>query len=201
MSDTRIQLENVSPSTWSLLKTDNPHGIPLPRRGQEAESSNDWHECGRVYHPDLLLQHLSKLGSPEAILWLEITDYEGYKDVSKYQLDSREVRSMEKFKRKVCQVLGLQLPPPKEPWQELEHCITTRTINGDLSVMIYYHQHDACRSGQREGGVFTYTVSVWTHQAVKTIKGIVLDDFNVKCTVRGLRNLKRLKLPLLDHNY
>lgn len=181
MSDTRIRLENVSPATWSLLKADNPHGIPL---------SNDWHECGRVYHPDSLLHHLAKLGSPEAILWLEITDYEGYKDVSKYQLDSRGVRSMEKFKRKVCQVLGLQLPPPREPWQELNHCITTRTINGDLSVMIYYHRH-------RNGGVFTYTVSVWTHQAINTIKGIMLDGIDVKCTVRGLRNLKRLK-PLLD---
>ncbi|WOL31436.1 hypothetical protein [Microcoleus phage My-WqHQDG] len=186
MSDTRIQLENVNPATWSLLKTDNPHDIPLG-----AEHDDYWHECGRVYNPDLLLQHLSKLGSPEAILWLEIEDYEGYKDVSKYQLDSREVRSMEKFKRKVCQVLGLQLPPPKEPWQELEHCITTRTINGGLSVMIYYH---------RNGGVFTYTVSVWTHQAVKA-EGIVLDGLDVKCTVRGLRNLLRLKLRLLDHNY
>lgn len=189
MADTRIKLLNVTPTTWALLKEDNRDELPL-----EAEHDSGWHDYdGGLLIPERTLANLSALGSPEALLYLEVTDYEGYKEVDIYQLDSRKVRSIQKFNRKVCQVLGLEVQPHRLGGP-IQHCIDTKTLpsggdgalNGKLHVSVYY---------DIRGGVFTYNISVWAHNSTK-VRGTTLEGFSLQCTITGLRHLRWLKALL-----
>ena len=134
--DVSIRMENVQPETWVALHQDNPYWLPL-----DAEHDSGWHDWVD-YSPNLVLTHLEALGSPKAKLYVETLDSDGCRELSRYQLDSLEALRIDKFNRKLCQVLGLQ---PVRELRMMSRCPalewelpTTKTLDGSLRVSIQY---------------------------------------------------------------
>lgn len=189
--DVRVRLENVEPDTWAALHTDNPYGLPLGSAGDDIEDDYqewedkegdtsdwlDWTEC--PIEPVLL--HLEALGSPNAVLHLECTDWEGQVEYVSYQLDSRTMQRVDRFNDRLCKVLLLE--PPRVPdsrYRPIEYRLpSTRTLDGNLQVEIDFY---------RDGGAFYYSVSATHYGKVNQALG----TFRVHYTMRGLCRVMRL---------
>lgn len=186
--DVRVRMENVEPETWAALLTDNPYGLPLGSTGedkyQEWEDKEggtcdwyDWHDC--PVEPVLL--HLEALGSPNAVLHLEYTDWEGQVEDVSYQLDSRTMQRVDRFNETLCKVLLLE--PPRvttSRCRPIEYRLpSTRTLDGSLQVEIDY---------SRDGGAFYYSISATHYGKGKQALG----TFTLHYTMRGLRRVMRL---------
>lgn len=186
--DVRVRIENVEPGTWAALLTDNPYGLPLASteeddyqewEDKEAGTSDwlDWTECPIE---DVLL-HLEVLGSPQAILHLERTDWEGDTEHVSYQLDSRAMQRVDRFNDRLCKVLLLESPHvPAGRCRPIEYRLPrTRTLDGFLEVDIDY---------SRDGGAFYYSVTATHYGKVNQ----ALSTFTAHYTVRGVGRLQRL---------
>lgn len=181
--DTRIKLSNITPETWAALKISNPYHIPLA-----AEHDMGWHDLVTSTYDseESIILHLESIGSPEAILYSQSVTYEGYKSVYRYQLDSPEMRRVDKFNQKLCNALGLYSlkrgrSKSRCPGIEIGTILPTSCtgplhLNNDIHVFIYY---------RLRGSLISYNVQLRTFKTGKKI-----GELTAEFTTHKLRHIR-----------